>query len=477
MLGAASYLLSALPLVRRLIRTYHYDAVHVFFSLPTGALLPFAGLGEIPVVVSLRGSDVPGYDPYNIAMQRAHRVLAPLTRWIWRRADRVVAVCESLGRLSAETCPGLPYSVVPNGVDLRLFHPPEKSPADGRIRCLAVARLVERKGLGELIQAFALLPRNRYELEIVGRGPDEGVLRDLAGRLDVAQEIRFSGALDRAAVAQRYRDAHLFTLPSSAEAFGNVFAEALASGLPVVGCNVGGIPELIEHGRTGLLVDPEDLEGLADALVSVLTDREAAERFGREAHALYESIHTTPAEYADRVRALVEASLRDAGAVPGERPRVLIVGRRTYQLPLRGATAAALGALRETVDYCVVGLAAPDAKPVKTALGPGSFHLLRRWPGPLDALVFHASLPFRVARLVRRFKPRVIIAESPHLGFLVLLALAFRRRSRPSLVIETYGDWRSSVRYGGSRARRLVAPLADWAARYALRRAVHGRAR
>jgi glycosyltransferase involved in cell wall biosynthesis len=272
MLGAASYLLSALPLVRRLLRTHHYDAVHVFFSLPTGALLPLAGLRGVPVVVSLRGSDVPGYDPHNISMQRAHRVLAPVTRWIWRRADRVVAVCESLGRLTGQTYPGLQYSVVPNGVDLRLFHPGKKAQGNGRVRCLAVARLVERKGLGELIRAFALLPRDRYELEIVGRGPDERTLRELASRLGVAQEIRFAGSLDRAAVAQRYRDAHLFTLPSSAEAFGNVFAEALASGLPVVGSNVGGIPELIEHGVNGLLVTPGNPQALAQAIQYLAED-------------------------------------------------------------------------------------------------------------------------------------------------------------------------------------------------------------
>ncbi len=274
MWGAASYLLSALPLVRRLLRTHHYDAVHVFFSLPTGALLPFAGVRGVPVVVSLRGSDVPGYDPYNVSMQRAHRVLAPLTRWIWHRADRVVAVCESLGRLTAQTCPGLSYSVVPNGVDLRLFHPPEQAPGNQPIRCLAVARLVERKGLGELIRAFALLPRDKYELEIVGRGPDERTLQELASRLGVAHEIRFSGSLDRAAVAQRYRDAHLFTLPSSAEAFGNVFAEALASGLPVVGSNVGGIPELIEHGVNGLLVTPGNPGALAQAIQYLADDPE-----------------------------------------------------------------------------------------------------------------------------------------------------------------------------------------------------------
>jgi glycogen(starch) synthase len=275
MVGAASYLCYALPLVRRLIRTHRYDAIHVFFSLPTGALLPFAGIGQVPVIVSLRGSDVPGYDPYNKSIQYLHWLLLPLTRWIWRRADRVVPVCESLGRLTERTCPGLRYSVVPNGVDLQLFHPAEShTRSDGPVRCLAVARLVERKGLGELIRAFALLPRGEFQLEIVGDGPDAAVLQALTEKLGIAQEVRFAGSLDRAAVAERYRAADLFTLPSSAEAFGNVFAEALASGLPIVGSTVGGIPELVEHGVNGLLVDPGHPHSLAQAIRYIAADSE-----------------------------------------------------------------------------------------------------------------------------------------------------------------------------------------------------------
>ena len=276
MLGAASYLFRALPLIRGLIRDHQYDVIHVFFSLPTGALLPLAGARGIPVIVSLRGSDVPGYDPYNTTVQHMHRLLAPLNRWILRRANRVVPVCQSLGRLAERACPGLEYSVIPNGVDLELFRPrpggprPEGAP----IRCLAVARLVERKGLGELIRAFALLPRRQFELEIVGEGPDRALLRGLTERLGVAREVRFSGSLDRAAVAERYRAADLFTLPSSAEAFGNVFAEALASGLPIVGSTVGGIPELVEHGVNGLLIDPGQPLSLARAIQYLAQDPE-----------------------------------------------------------------------------------------------------------------------------------------------------------------------------------------------------------
>ena len=288
---AATYLIAALPLIRRLLRTYRYDAVHVFFSLPTGALLPFLNLKGIPVVVSLRGSDVPGYDPHNRALQLSHRVLTPLTRWIWRRADHVVAVCDSLGQLARRTYPDLRYTVVPNGVDLDLFHPwigSRPRPA-GPIRCIAVARLIERKGLGDLIRALALLDRGRFHLEIVGGGADEQVLRDLAAHLGVAQFIQFSGPLDRPEVARRYREADLFTLPSSAEAFGNVFAEALASGLPVVGSRVGGIPDLIEHGVNGFLVSSGDVTALAGAIKYLADDPQLREEMAQRNRAKAES--------------------------------------------------------------------------------------------------------------------------------------------------------------------------------------------
>src|SRR3954453_19326004 len=105
-MGAASgYLRVGLPLGRRRLRERPYDVVHFFFSLPTAAMLPLLDLGETPVVVSLRGSDVPGYDPHQRGLVRTHRALRRLTRGIWRPAARVVAVCESLGRQAQQTLP------------------------------------------------------------------------------------------------------------------------------------------------------------------------------------------------------------------------------------------------------------------------------------------------------------------------------------------------------------------------------------
>ena len=129
-----------------------------------------------------------------------------------------------------------------------------------------MARLVERKGLSDLIEALAALERGRFELEIIGSGPDERNLKDLAARLGVSREVIFAGSVSRSEIPGRYRDADIFTLASWEEAFGNVFAEAMASGLPIVGSTVGGIPELVEHGKNGYLVPPREPGALAAAI-------------------------------------------------------------------------------------------------------------------------------------------------------------------------------------------------------------------
>jgi glycosyltransferase involved in cell wall biosynthesis len=272
--SAASYLRAALPVVRRLCRTARYDVVHCFFSLPTGLLLPVAGLRGTPVVMSLRGSDVPGYDSSDLTLQRLHRVLRPLTRRLWRRAGRVVALSDALAELARNTDRDIPLTVIRNGVDTELFHPPvaPRPVRMDRVRCLAVSRLVERKGLADLLHALASLERGRFELEIVGEGRDEAELRALTARLGLTGEVRFAGALDRVSTAERYRGADLFTLASWDESFGNVFAEAMASGLPIVGTNVGGIPEFITHEENGLLVPPRDPAAIAAAIRRMADD-------------------------------------------------------------------------------------------------------------------------------------------------------------------------------------------------------------
>ncbi len=279
----AGYLLAALPLLRRLLRGERYDLVHVFFSRPTGALLPLLDLGDVPIIVSLHRSDDSSSAPHGPGAPVFRRLLGPFNRWIWRRADRLVAVSESLGALTLRGSPNLRYSVVHNGVDLARFRPARtlRRSRSGRVRCLAVAGLTERERMADLLRALALLERGRFELEIVGAGPEESRLRALAASLGVASEVVFGGPLSGAKVAERYREADLFTLAPSAEPTGSGFAEALASGLPIVGSSVGVIPELVEHGTNGLLVRPGDVKAIADAIGRLADDPHLRREMGR----------------------------------------------------------------------------------------------------------------------------------------------------------------------------------------------------
>jgi glycosyltransferase involved in cell wall biosynthesis len=282
---AASYVLKAWPVVRRLLRHHRYDVVHCFFSLPTGALLPLARRAGVGTVLSLRGSDVPGYDMMQPRLQAVHRILRPLTRSIWSRADRVVALSTSLGNMVRQTQPDLQFEVIGNGVDLEHFRPrPGPRRAMGPLRCLAVSRLVQRKALDTLLYAFKRLPAEGFRLTIAGSGPEEAALRHLARSLDLDGTVRFAGPVPHDELANAYHEADVFVLLPKAESFGNVFAEAISSGLPVVGSAVGGVTDLVEPGVNGWLVRPDDPEAAA-AAITRLTDIQLREEMGRQSRA------------------------------------------------------------------------------------------------------------------------------------------------------------------------------------------------
>jgi len=391
------------------------------------------------------------------------RVLSPIadriSRAVVRRGDAVRALSGYTEGL-VEDVRGVPVTAsFPTYTDLTAFSAEPVRPLPERPTAVFVGMLEPYKNVDGLAEVWRRVSQRLPEarLVLVGDGSRRSVVEALLE--ERPDSVEWHPALSPDEVARRLDEATVLVLPSRSEGLGRVIIEAFARGRGVVASDVGGIPDLVRDGVEGVLVEPTDLEGIADALERVLSNRELAQRLGDAARIRYHEWHTTPGEYASRMRALVEASLRDVGAVAGERPRVLIVSKSA-----RAAGDPALAALREEVDYCVLGRAERGVPVRRTALSPGSVRLARR-------LLFWPLLPARVAALVRRFRPEVVIAETPHLAFMVLLGLALRRRRRPRLVVETYGDWRAEARLSGTRMRALLAPLADWAARYALRHA------
>ncbi|HWG57114.1 MAG TPA: glycosyltransferase family 4 protein [Gaiellaceae bacterium] len=404
---------------------------------------------------------------------QSRRFLSPIAdtvgRIALRRGDAVRALSSYTEGL-VEDVRGIPVTASFEAyMDLSAFTAEPVAPLPDRPTALFVGMLEAYKNIDGLAEAWrrvvAAFPEAR--LVLVGKGSRRDVVDDLVAELP--GHVQHHEVLPPTEVARRLDDATVLVLPSRSEGLGRVVIESMARGRGIVASRVGGIPDVVRHEEEALLVPPGDVDALTEALLRVLRDRDLAERLGAAALERYRAWHTTPAEYAARVRELVDASLR-AGEVGGGRPRVLIVSRE----PRRAAPEAAdaeLDALREEVELCLLAPAVRGAPVRRTAVGPGSVQLVRRLPGALDGLWFHMTLPLRVRRLVKRFQPQAVIAESPYLGFFVLLAVGGRRRVRPSVVIETRGDWRAAVRHGGLRLRFLFAPIADWAARFALRRA------
>jgi len=163
-----------------------------------------------------------------------------------------------------------PAQVIYNMVTIRGRAKPAQPAAVGRI--VAAGSLRPLKAHDVLLQAAARLAAEgaEFELLLVGDGPRRGALQDLARRLHLADRVKFLGEVGD--VPGLLADAHILAHPSKSEGLSNTVLEAMAEGLPVVASRVGGIPEMIRHGRTGLLVPPGRTEPLAAALRRLLAE-------------------------------------------------------------------------------------------------------------------------------------------------------------------------------------------------------------
>ncbi len=263
--------LCGIPAVLRAGRRTPVDVVHAHQGEDLAALLLArlaARVHRCPLVVTLHcsvGHTLTGAGP-RVRLLRA--LGGRIERAALRRADAVVVLTErTAAAVRDDGVPADRITTVPSGFDPALFRGDGGDVFAGTPgpRIGYVGRLAPQKRADVLVRAFGRM-REEASLLVVGDGPDRALVQRLAAASPAADRITLAGFVEHRRVPAVLASLDVLVLPSAYEEMGSVLTEAMAAGLPVVASDVGGIPEVVRHGVTGLLVPPGDVDALAAAL-------------------------------------------------------------------------------------------------------------------------------------------------------------------------------------------------------------------
>lgn len=278
------YTLALASKMAEVVRLKQLEILHAHYAIPFGAAALLARQivagHAVKVVTTLHGTD--------ITLVGNNASFKPVTKLTIEEADAVTVVSEFLkNETQRQFDVDRELHVIYNFINPSR-HEIEPSPC---IRdCLSrsyktlmhISNYRPVKRIPDVIEVFAKVASViDARLILVGDGPDLPVAHELGKKLGVSDRIKFVGVVDR--VAPLLAAADLFLLPSSTESFGLVALEAMASGVPVIATDVGGIPEVIEHGVAGYLAPAEDVDRMAAYAIELLQDDELHARFSQAA--------------------------------------------------------------------------------------------------------------------------------------------------------------------------------------------------
>ena len=286
--------------MHEVVLAHKLDLLHVHYAIPhaTSAWIAREMLAptrpDIKVLTTLHGTDITivGQDPS----------FFPITKFSIEKSDGLTAVSQYLRTetMSAFGCTGCRIEVIPNFIDPTVYdrsryEPQLRDQIDaGRKVLIHISNFRPVKRVRDVVAIYARVARQIPSvLVMVGDGPDRVLAEQEARELGVADRVFFLGKLE--SVAPLLASADLFVLPTQSESFGLSALEALATGVPVIGVNDGGLPEVVRDGETGALCAAGDVEGMARAAIELLGDPErwrafstlaaadARDRFGMDA--------------------------------------------------------------------------------------------------------------------------------------------------------------------------------------------------
>jgi colanic acid/amylovoran biosynthesis glycosyltransferase len=271
------------------VKKHGFQHIHAhFLSSPSTVALIASRISGVPYTVTIHAFDIFATTPYE------RNASIPLK---CEKAAACVVISGFNLDYMRKTWPGLGgrFELIHNGIDVDLFTRKTEHATDpSEFRILSNGRLVYKKGHAFLLEAVAILRKQRRNvtLQIIGGGPLESELHDVARRLEIQNHVTFTGKMLQEEIIQHYGASDMFVLACAVSADGDmdglpvVLVEALAMELPTVSTQVSGVPEIIQDKVTGLCVPPHDSQALADAMAYLMDNPDEARKMSRRGRQL-----------------------------------------------------------------------------------------------------------------------------------------------------------------------------------------------
>lgn len=279
-LSKLSYL-KVLPELKKVIRDFKPDILHAHFATSYGLLGALSGFH--PFILSVWGSDVFDFPKKSFL----HKFLF---EYNLKKADKILSTSHVMAR-ETENYTGKEIEVTPFGINIEQFKPEKVdraalTPFTERDIVVGTIKLLEDKyGINYLIEAFSIVLRRHPELPlkllIVGDGSERKNLENLTEKLEIKEKVYFAGMADYSKVPYFNRVLDVYAALSNDESFGVAIIEAQSCGKPVVVSNAGGLPEVVEEGKTGFVVEKKNVEAAAEKLEKLVLDADLRERMGK----------------------------------------------------------------------------------------------------------------------------------------------------------------------------------------------------
>ena len=279
------FLLAELFFLIKILKKRKIDLIHAHWTIPQGFIGRLAGfLFKVPLLTTIHGSDIHGF--------KKIPVMKSLNKLIINASDYCTVNSSAMAKMVYDVSGRNDPALVPMGVDYNFFSRKlsekrqRKENEAGEKKILFVGRLIEWKGAEYLIKAFAKILKQgiNAKLLLAGEGPEKEHLVEVSKNEKISEKVCFLGQVSHNYLQKLFSSIDLFVLPSivndrgETEGLGVVLLEAMASGVPVIGSNVGGIPDIIINGETGLLFRQKDSDDLADKMTGLLSDKQLSNK-------------------------------------------------------------------------------------------------------------------------------------------------------------------------------------------------------